>query len=484
MRIRLTSLIALFLAVLNVAAQEQFTLPGGTTVQVKTITADLNTPASIAVASDGYIWVADRNTGDIWRMNAEPYKKKMGSVELTVDPENAQIRGYLHAIEVMNVADGYGFLVFTMRTTALNTLIIAKHTFNGAELSEPETILTIPNVPYNQGHTIRALADRTLLISVGSYDDPSPSRLDNLNGKVIRVDENGSPVSNNPFYNAGRPYDAQNYVYSIGHRQAAGLTQIPSSHATLAGSVFNVEPGANGADEINLVQAGQDHGWRHVSGYCEGTLTGFVCPKATFNLVPSSVAYYGSNAIPEWNNSLLIGTLSVYGGLIVADLRNDGGIANIDPARPANDVLIVTEERQFIFVSPRDIERVRDVEVGKDGRVYLAVFEGGLNPQGRVLVLENPAVHTPVGVDEEAAQLGNVSFGPNPMQTSLYVTLNESTSTSWNARIVNMLGQTMVNQTMPAGSVSTSLPTGSMPSGSYMLVIEAGHDRQVFPVIR
>jgi glucose/arabinose dehydrogenase len=479
----MTSLIAIFIAISTVSAQDHFNLPGGTTVQVKTLTAELNTPVSIAMAYDGYLWVADRNSGNIWRMNAEPYTKLMGTTELSVDPENAEIRGYLHSIEVMPVASGYGFLVFTMKTTHENVLIIEKRLFNGTDLSDAETILTITKVPYNQGHRLRALSDRTLLVSTGSYDDPSPSRLDNLNGKVIRIDENGQPLSTNPYYKSDRPGSAQNFIYSIGHRQASGLVQLPWSHPTLPSRVFNVEPGANGADEINLVQAGRDHGWRRISGYCDGESDGFICPKATFNLVPSSIAYYGSNAIPEWNNTFLIGTLSVFGGLVVADLNNDGTIANIDLARPLDDVLVVDENRQFLFVSPRDIERVRDVAVDETGRVYLAVFEGVANPNGRIVVLENPAVHTPVGVSEDAS-ISDVRFGPNPIQTELYVTLAEAPQTSWTVSIVNMLGQTLVHDVAPAHAASATLHTASLPYGSYMLVVEAGNAKQAFPITR
>ena len=374
--------------------------------------------------------------------------------------------------------------MLALYTDAHENLYLSKASYNGAVLSDFEEILVIDEVPYNQGHELSMMNDGSILVSVGTYDGTNPSRRDNLNGKIIRLDIDGNAISDNPLYDELHPDAPVSYIYSLGHRKAAAMVQIPETHPTLANAVYNVEPGANGGDEINLIHPGADHGWRRISGYCEEEIEGFICPKATFSLVPSSMVFYNHTAIPDWTHTFLIGTLNLYGGLIVADLEQNGEIGNVDVTRDRDDVMLVDENRRFHFISDTDVQRVKDVAVGADGRVYVAVSEDNVETRGRVVVLENPAIHTPVSVNEEAtAQLG-FTFGPNPMSDVLRVNLNNSSQSNWNARLVNMLGESVVDALGTEGSVELELDVSSISSGAYMLIVETNGLTQAVPVVR
>ncbi|HEX2128108.1 MAG TPA: PQQ-dependent sugar dehydrogenase, partial [Solirubrobacterales bacterium] len=85
-----------------------------------------------------------------------------------------------------------------------------------------------------------------LWVTMGDANQPALAQNPNsLNGKVLRINRDGSIPAGNPFGNA---------VYSIGHRNPQGIAFEPGT-----GRVFVVEHGpqpSHGDDEINIVWAG------------------------------------------------------------------------------------------------------------------------------------------------------------------------------------------------------------------------------------
>jgi glucose/arabinose dehydrogenase len=74
-----------------------------------------------------------------------------------------------------------------------------------------------------------------------------------LNGKVLRVNRNGSIPSDNPIMPGA---SRRTVVYSMGHRNPQGIAFQPGT-----GTVFAVEHGPDRSDEINRILAGRNYGW-------------------------------------------------------------------------------------------------------------------------------------------------------------------------------------------------------------------------------
>jgi aldose sugar dehydrogenase len=74
---------------------------------------------------------------------------------------------------------------------------------------------------------------------------------DRAEGKVIHLNRDGTPATTLPGHRPG--------VYSVGHRNAQG--------AVLArdGSLWLVEHGAQGGDEVNRIEKGRNYGWPLIS---------------------------------------------------------------------------------------------------------------------------------------------------------------------------------------------------------------------------
>ncbi|HSQ71461.1 MAG TPA: PQQ-dependent sugar dehydrogenase, partial [Rubrivivax sp.] len=72
-------------------------------------------------------------------------------------------------------------------------------------------------------------------------------------GKVIRIEADGSVPADNPF--VGRAGVAPE-LWSLGHRNIQGAALHP-----VTGQLWATEHGPQGGDELNIVQAGRNHGW-------------------------------------------------------------------------------------------------------------------------------------------------------------------------------------------------------------------------------
>src|SRR5260370_38750868 len=102
--------------------------------------------------------------------------------------------------------------------------------------------------------------DGSLFLTVGDRDtrvlgdDPTVRmRAQNLSdhvGKVLRLQDDGSPAKNNPFI--GRA-DARAEIYTYGHRNAYGLAFHPET-----GQLWECEFGPLGGDEINILLQGRN----------------------------------------------------------------------------------------------------------------------------------------------------------------------------------------------------------------------------------
>lgn len=196
------------------------------------------------------------------------------------------------------------------------------------------------------------------------------ARAQNINehlGKVVRINSDGSVPSDNPF--VGRP-PALPEIWSLGHRNIQGATLHPRTK-----QLWIVDHGAQGGDEINIVEAGKNYGWpiitygRDYSGekIGEGTAkAGLEQPVYYWDpsIAPSGMAFYTGREFPHWQGDLFVGSLK-FGRLV--RLRMDG-------------TRVVHEERLLDGLD----ERIRHVVVGPDQFLYLLTD----SPEGRILRIE------------------------------------------------------------------------------------------------
>ncbi|MGH9176396.1 MAG: PQQ-dependent sugar dehydrogenase, partial [Vicinamibacterales bacterium] len=98
--------------------------------------------------------------------------------------------------------------------------------------------------------------DGMLYVTLGERSDtpmrPQSQQLDSHMGKILRITPDGAAPSDNPF--TEQP-NALPEIWTFGHRnvQAAAFDQ--------QGRLWEVEHGAQGGDELNLIERGKNYGW-------------------------------------------------------------------------------------------------------------------------------------------------------------------------------------------------------------------------------
>ena len=216
--------------------------------------------------------------------------------------------------------------------------------------------------------------DGTLFITQGDRSI-TPGRmqaqnLDVLIGKVARVNPDGSIPDDNPFVGTE---GARPEIFSIGHRNIQGATLHPET-----GELWEVEHGTRGGDELNVVRKGRDYGWPTIAygiEYRGGAITGGITAKEGMEqpvyywdpvIAPGGMTFYTGDLFPAWKGSLFIGGLGSR-ALVRLDMEGER---------------VTGEERLLTDLQP-ERERIRDVQQGPEGAVYLLTD----NAAGRLLKL-------------------------------------------------------------------------------------------------
>jgi aldose sugar dehydrogenase len=195
-----------------------------------------------------------------------------------------------------------------------------------------------------------------LFFSVGDRGHPGDEQdLSHPNGKVHRVNEDGSIPPDNPFVH--RPGVLPS-IWSYGHRNPQGLAFNP-----ITGELWETEHGPRGGDELNILYAGHNYGWPVITygmNY-DGTpiadhtaQEGMDQPMTYWvpSLAASPITFYTGDRFPHWRNNLFPGSLAAQ------ELR-----------RLVLDGHSVTHQ-EILF---KGIGRVRHVVNGPDGYLYLVL---------------------------------------------------------------------------------------------------------------
>ncbi|GAB3565243.1 PQQ-dependent sugar dehydrogenase [Spelaeicoccus albus] len=178
------------------------------------------------------------------------------------------------------VADSFerNHYVYMYRTTSTGNEVV-RMTLQSGTLADPRIVLRgIESSTHHNGGGLGFGPDGKLYVSTGDAEQRSLSqKLGSMNGKILRINADGSVPDDNPF--------SSSPVYSLGHRNVEGFGWDGR------GRVWASEFGENTWDELNLIRAGKNYGWPDVEGV--GDDPKFVNPVMTWSTAdasPSGVA--------------------------------------------------------------------------------------------------------------------------------------------------------------------------------------------------
>lgn len=309
-------------------------------IKVQTVAGGLSIPWSIDWLPDGTVLFTERDGGlreirDGTVSEVLPIEKSSsaegGTLGVAVDPDFGQ--------------NGYIYLYYTYDELFSHKNKVVRYVYSDGAVTEDAIIIDgIPGGGVHNGGRIAFGPDGMLYVSTGDAGNAGLSRdPDSLAGKILRVASDGSIPEDNPF--------GQSPVWSLGHRNPQGM-DWDSRQNMLA-----TEHGPSGEmgfahDEINLIVPGADYGWPDAVG--DESLEGTVQPilhTGGETWAPSGSEFYYGGAIPLLDGSYL-----------VASLRGSHlGVITFSEDWAATS--------QSLFQG--DFGRLRDVQTGPDGLVYL-----------------------------------------------------------------------------------------------------------------
>jgi glucose/arabinose dehydrogenase len=320
--------------------------------RLETFASDLSLPWSIAFLPDRSVLVTELG-GQLKYFNASG-----GTGATIANVPEVYFAGQGGLFDVLPHHDfgrnGLIYLSYAQGRPKENGTAVARGRLVDRRLEELEVIFrTQPrkDTPVHYGGRMAFLADGSLLLTTGDGFDYREAAQDVSSGlgKLIRMNDDGTPARGNPFSESP-------YVYSYGHRNPQGLA------VSRSGVIWLHEHGPRGGDELNRIEPGANYGWPAVtygldySGAVISPYTewqGMEQPEHYWvpSIAPSGLTIYEADLFPEWKGDLFVGALV---NKEVRRLDLSGG-------------KVIAEEALFSEIAAR----IRDVRTGPEGALYI-----------------------------------------------------------------------------------------------------------------
>lgn len=322
------------------------------------------------------------------------------------------------------------------------------------------------------------------------------------NGKILRMNLNGSIPADNPVINGVRTH-----IYTYGHRNPQGLSFEKKANNPMevlpGGKLYESEQGPATNDEINIIEGVKNnYGWPRIAGKkdnnwyryfqwskiggctsyggeCSTNQTTSPLTESTFSspdltdpifdlyagtpsggtscnwlayptIAPSSIIHYPfTNKIPGWENSLLITTLKT-SSVFRLKLNAAGTAPALTPGANGNDSVV----QYFKFTA---LNRYRDIALGNDGITFYLLTDsvgttsgpsaGSANVTDRGRVLEFIYLGSVLSVANNTVTNANrISFKmyPNPVSEILTVESKRNTAKPLHYQLYDAAGRMLL----------------------------------------
>ncbi len=323
-----------------------------TEITSRILTDDLSYPWEILWGPDNFIWMTERG-GRISKVN--PVNGSAAKLLELPDAKSQGEGGLLGMVLHPNfTSNHYLYVAYDYNSGNDYKAKIVRYTYNGTTLINPFTLLDNINAGgIHNGCRLVISKDLKLFITTGENGNkPYSQDLNSLNGKVLRINLDGTIPADNPFEGSA--------IWSYGHRNSQGLVFINEI-------LYSSEHGPDTDDEINIIEKGRNYGWPDVRGFCNESGEKNFCDAHnvkeplyawTPTLAVCGLDYYNKSLIPEWKNSLLLCTLK------------DSKLVQLKLDDNATKVFATKE---FLAGS---YGRLRDVCISPDGKVYVCSSNG------------------------------------------------------------------------------------------------------------
>lgn len=340
----------------------------GMTVQLDTIATGFESPWGFVQLPDMTYLISDRK-GVLYHVDQHKTKAEVKGIPAVM----AKGQGGLLDIELHPNYEQNGWIYLSYSkfkiengTTLTATAIVRGKLKNNEFVEQQELFVSQPYTKTFHHFGSRIAFDKKgyLYFSVGErgMEKEFPQFTNNDNGKIHRLNDDGSIPKDNPFVGKD-PNEFHHSIFSYGQRNPQGLTLNPTT-----GDIWETEHGPRGGDEINIIKAGKNYGWPTITygiGYDGKPISniskkeGMEQPITYYlpSIAPSGLTFVTGDKYPAWKGNLLIGSLR-FNYLQRVEIK---------------DNKVVNQEKVLL-----NIGRMRNVEMGRDGYIYVGVENPGM----------------------------------------------------------------------------------------------------------
>ncbi len=334
---------------------------------VETLISDMNVPWGLAALPNGEMLITERDgTLRLMQTDGTLHPDRIAGVPTVKVGGQGGLLDI--AIHPQYASNGWIYLSYSSPQsgdepgTGSNTALMRAKLKDHQLIDKEQLFKALPNYRAGQHFGGRITFDNNnyVYLSVGDRGGRDDTQtLANHRGKIFRLHDDGKIPSDNPFINTT---NATPETWSWGHRNPQGMEQHPAT-----GEIWAHEHGPKGGDELNKIITGQNYGWptvTHGVNYSGTTITNeterpdMVSPITYWvpSIAPCGMAFVTGNKYPQWQNNILVGSLK-FQQLRRLEL-NEGKITH-------EEILL------------DGIGRIRAIEQGADGYIYIAVESGG-----------------------------------------------------------------------------------------------------------
>lgn len=351
------SVISSILLTLTVTPARAIVPPGFQSVP---IARNLVKPTTMAIASDGRIFIAEQ-TGRIRivklnRLLSAPFldiqsqinsQGERGLLGIALDPDFANNR-WIYVYYTANTPNIHNRV---SRFQANGDLVVP-----GSEkvLLDIQPLSTLTN---HNGGAINFAKYGRLLIAVGDNANPSNAQtLSNMKGKILRLNKDGTIPTDNPFYTTATGTNRS--IWALGLRNPFSFAVQPGT-----GRIYINDVGQNNWEEIDLGLPGANYGWPVFEG--PETNPQYVSPIFAYQHGSGDSKGCSIVGAAFYNPATVKFPTSYVGDYFFGDFCN-GWIRSYD----------LTTKQTTLFAS--GLNNLVDIKVAPNGKLYYLERTGGV----------------------------------------------------------------------------------------------------------
>jgi glucose/arabinose dehydrogenase len=317
--------------------------------RVETVVSGLEVPWSIAWAPDGRMMFTERPGRVRIFQNGKLRREPLFVVP---DVEASGESGLMSlALHPQFASNHWLYLSYAYKGDGQRVRVV-RYRESDAGLTDRKLIIEdIPAAPFHAGCRLRFGPDGKLYITTGDATQRElAQQLNSLAGKTLRLNDDGSVPSDNPFVGQA---NARPEIWTYGNRNGQGIDFQPDSNL-----LFETEHGPSGfdgpggGDEVNILEKGKNYGWPLI--HHTQTRVGLESPLLEYTpaCAPGSGMFYRGTAFPQFKGNFFFGCLA---GKRLIRVVLDGR-------------RVVSQEN---LLSGK-YGRIRDVAEGPDGNLYFS----------------------------------------------------------------------------------------------------------------